>query len=103
MESHLFDRNRLRNIRTSRYDLCNHIDGLRIQESSCIGRRIYRWVWLGASVTGILTGYFVDNYGWNYGFYFWISGALIATVLMSFLCVLVKDFPDSQPLSEYDN
>ena len=41
--------------------------------------------YIGASLNGILTGYFVDNYGWIYGFYFWISGALIAAVLMSFL------------------
>lgn len=41
--------------------------------------------YIGASLTGILTGYLVDNYGWNYAFYFWISGALMAAVLMSFL------------------
>ena len=41
--------------------------------------------YLSASLTGILTGYLVDNSGWNYGFYFWICGALMATVLMLFL------------------
>jgi len=41
--------------------------------------------YLGASLTGVLTGYFVDHHGWNGGFYFWIGGAILAAILMSFL------------------
>ncbi len=38
--------------------------------------------YLGASLTGIGTGYLVDKYGWNAGFYFWICGAIFAAIMM---------------------
>ena len=41
--------------------------------------------YLGASLTGVGTGYLIDNYGWNSGFYFWISGAILAATMMAIL------------------
>ena len=41
--------------------------------------------YFGASLTGVLSGYLIDNFSWNAAFYLWISGALLAMVLMSFL------------------
>ncbi|HDM75708.1 MAG TPA: hypothetical protein ENG51_04470 [Deltaproteobacteria bacterium] len=41
--------------------------------------------YVGATVAGVGTGWLVDNYGWNYAFYFWASGAFIAGILMAFL------------------
>ena len=38
--------------------------------------------YLGASLTGVGTGYLVEEYGWNAGFYFWIFGALFAAIMM---------------------
>jgi OPA family glycerol-3-phosphate transporter-like MFS transporter len=37
--------------------------------------------YLGASLTGVGTGYFIENFGWNAGFYFWISGAIFAAIM----------------------
>ncbi len=28
--------------------------------------------YLGASLRGLETGYLIENFGWNVGFYFWI-------------------------------
>lgn len=33
--------------------------------------------YLGASLTGVGTGYVIENFGWNAGLYFWISGAVL--------------------------
>ncbi len=41
------------------------------------------WGYIGAALTGIGTGFLIDNFGWNYAFYFWIAGALIAALLMA--------------------
>ncbi len=41
------------------------------------------WGYIGAALTGVGTGYLLDNFGWNYAFYFWLSGAVLATVLMA--------------------
>lgn len=41
--------------------------------------------YLGASLTGVGTGYLVERFGWNAGFYFWISGAIFAAIMMLFL------------------
>jgi sugar phosphate permease len=41
--------------------------------------------YIGAAVTGIVSGYLVDNYGWNTAFYLWMGGALAAAVLMLLL------------------
>jgi sugar phosphate permease len=41
--------------------------------------------YFGASITGVLSGYLIDNISWNAAFWLWIGGALLAMVLMSFL------------------
>jgi len=41
--------------------------------------------YVGASLTGVGSGWLADKYGWNASFYFWVAGALIAAVLMAFL------------------
>jgi len=38
--------------------------------------------YMGAALTGVVSGYLVDNYGWNTAFYLWMGGALAAAVLM---------------------
>jgi len=43
------------------------------------------WGYIGATLTGIGTGFLLDNFGWNYAFYFWLFGAVIAAILMSVL------------------
>ena len=40
--------------------------------------------YLGASLTGVGTGYLVDKFGWNAGFYLWIFGAVFAAVMVLF-------------------
>lgn len=39
--------------------------------------------YFGASLTGIISGFLVDHYGWNAAFYFWVVGAFLALVMMS--------------------
>jgi len=41
--------------------------------------------YLGASLTGIGTGWLCDTCGWDAAFYFWVSGAFIAAILMAIL------------------
>lgn len=41
------------------------------------------WGYIGAALTGVGTGYLLDNFGWNYAFYFWLSGAILAAILMA--------------------
>ena len=36
---------------------------------------------VGASLTGVGTGYLVEKFGWNAGFYFWILGAVFAAIM----------------------
>jgi sugar phosphate permease len=43
------------------------------------------WGYIGASLTGIGTGFLIDNLGWNYAFYFWILGAIGAAIFMTML------------------
>jgi MFS transporter, OPA family, glycerol-3-phosphate transporter len=38
--------------------------------------------YLGASMSGIFTGWLVDNHGWGAGFWYWIIAALVATAIM---------------------
>ena len=40
--------------------------------------------YLGASLTGVGTGYLIEKFGWNAGFYFWISGAIFAAIMTLF-------------------
>lgn len=39
--------------------------------------------YFGAALTGIISGFLIDNYGWNAAFYFWVVGVFLAIVLMS--------------------
>ncbi len=39
--------------------------------------------YFGASLTGVMSGFLVDHYGWNAAFYFWVAGVLLAAFLMS--------------------
>ncbi len=41
--------------------------------------------YIGASLTGIGTGWLADKFGWNAAFYLWVAGAIIAAILMSLL------------------
>jgi OPA family glycerol-3-phosphate transporter-like MFS transporter len=41
--------------------------------------------YMGAALTGVVSGYLVDNYGWNYAFYLWLGGAIAAAALMLIL------------------
>ena len=41
--------------------------------------------YLGASLTGLGTGYLIENFGWNAGFYFWIFGAVFAAIMTLFM------------------
>ena len=41
--------------------------------------------YLGAGLTGAGTGYLVEKFGWNAGFYFWICGAVFAAIMTLFL------------------
>ena len=41
--------------------------------------------YIGAALTGAGTGFLLDKFGWNYAFYFWLSGAIIALILMVML------------------
>jgi sugar phosphate permease len=40
--------------------------------------------YFGAALTGVISGFLVDNYGWNAAFYFWVVGVFMAIVLMAF-------------------
>ncbi|MFC1898343.1 MFS transporter [Candidatus Cloacimonadota bacterium] len=41
--------------------------------------------YVGASLTGVGTGYLIDNFSWNAAFWFWISGAILAAVMITFV------------------
>jgi len=43
------------------------------------------WGYIGAALTGVGTGFLLDNFGWDYAFYFWLSGAVMAAILMATL------------------
>ena len=38
--------------------------------------------YVGASITGVASGFLIDNYGWNHAFYFWVFGAIIAGIFI---------------------
>lgn len=40
------------------------------------------WGYIGAAMTGVFTGWLVENYGWGAGFWYWIIAALLAGVIM---------------------
>ncbi len=41
--------------------------------------------YVGASLTGVGSGWLADKYGWNAAFHFWVVAAAVAAVLMGFL------------------
>ena len=41
--------------------------------------------YVGASITGIGTGWLLENFGWNAAFHFWVAGAIVAATLMALL------------------
>jgi len=41
--------------------------------------------YVGASLTGVGTGILIDKFSWDAAFYFWIAGALMAAVMMTFV------------------
>ncbi len=41
--------------------------------------------YVGASLTGVGTGYLIDNYTWDAAFYFWIFGAVFAAIMILFV------------------
>ncbi len=38
--------------------------------------------YIGAALTGITSGWLIDNMGWDYAFYFWVGGSIFAGILM---------------------
>ena len=34
--------------------------------------------YVGAAITGVASGWLIDNFSWNHAFYFWVLGALVA-------------------------
>lgn len=55
------------------------------ERASSVAGFIDGWGYIGASLTGIGTGFLLDNFGWHTAFYFWISGAIIAAILVGSL------------------
>jgi OPA family glycerol-3-phosphate transporter-like MFS transporter len=43
------------------------------------------WGYIGAAITGVTSGWLIDNYGWNAAFNFWIVSVIGAAVLMAML------------------
>ena len=43
------------------------------------------WGYIGAALTGVGTGFLLDNFSWNCAFYFWLLGAVMAAILMIIL------------------
>lgn len=50
------------------------------------------WRYVGAAITGVGSGWLIDNFGWNYAFYFWVLGALDVVMLMTIIwnCGAIK-------------
>ena len=41
--------------------------------------------YVGASLTGVGTGYLIDSFSWDAAFYFWIFGAVFAAIMILFV------------------
>ena len=41
--------------------------------------------YVGASLTGVGTGYLIENFSWDAAFYFWIFGAVFAAIMILFV------------------
>lgn len=46
---------------------------------------INAWGYVGATLTGVGTGWLIDNFSWDYAFYFWIFGAVFAAIMILFV------------------
>jgi len=51
------------------------------KDSSPVTGFIYSLGYSGASITGVGTGLLTDTFGWNAGFYFWLTSAIVASGL----------------------
>ena len=40
--------------------------------------------YIGAALTGVFSGWLIDDFGWNYAFYFWVFGAVLAGLFIFF-------------------
>jgi len=58
--------------------------GTRKAASSAVGL-IDGLGYVGATLTGIISGWLIDNYSWDAAFNFWVASAFIATGLMAIL------------------
>lgn len=52
------------------------------ERASSVAGFIDGWGYIGAALTGVGTGFLLDHFGWHAAFNFWISGAIIAAVLV---------------------
>ena len=43
--------------------------------------------YVGAALTGVGTGFLIEKYNWNVAFYFWISGAVFAAIMVLFIWI----------------
>jgi len=55
--------------------------------------------YLGASLTGVGTGYLIEKLGWSAAFYFWIFGAIFAAI-MTLLIWIYKEREVESVLSQ---
>ena len=46
--------------------------------------------YIGAALTGVLTGWLIDAYNWQAAFNFWLAGAIMAAVMMFILLFIVR-------------
>ncbi|MDD5193386.1 MAG: MFS transporter [Candidatus Nanoarchaeia archaeon] len=46
--------------------------------------------YIGAAITGVLTGWLVDNYNWQAAFDFWLIGAILSAVMMFILWAMLR-------------
>lgn len=70
------------------------------ERASSVAGFIDGWGYIGAALTGVGTGFLVDHFSWHAAFNFWISGAIIAAVLIGGLMSFKKKkifMDDTQP------
>ena len=76
----------LPNVWSTRIDGNDHANGFGHQESGSLRNRLHRWHgYIGAGITGVLSGWLIDNLGWHSAFYFWIFAVAVAAILMTIL------------------
>lgn len=47
--------------------------------------------YIGASLTGILSGYLADTFGWSHSFYFWAFGAVLGAMMMFLISRMLRN------------